>query len=275
MDDPAALDALLDWRGRQLAGVELLDAVDSTNAEALRRSDRGERPDGRVLLARRQLAGHGSRGRPWDSPAGRALALTAWMAWPSERSPLLATWVGALAVVDAAAKFGVAATVKWPNDALARGRKFAGVLAELRAAAPGRSGTVALGIGLNVLQQASELPPAAATPATSLRLEGADVTLAAAGRALLEALDARLAAAFEQPQAVADAFAAALQLVARPVELSLAVGAPTATTLHGRLQGLAADGTVELGALADGTPGRRLHGGHVVALRAADPSPDR
>jgi BirA family biotin operon repressor/biotin-[acetyl-CoA-carboxylase] ligase len=59
----------------------------------------------------------------------------------------------------------VAASLRHPNDVVVEGRKLAGLLAE---ATPGR---VVLGIGVNVNQEAAELPVETVKPATSVRLE--------------------------------------------------------------------------------------------------------
>jgi BirA family biotin operon repressor/biotin-[acetyl-CoA-carboxylase] ligase len=268
MDD--GLEALRSWRGRALAGVELLDEVDSTNAEALRRTDRGERADGRLLLARRQSAGHGSRGRTWSSPPGRSLALTAWLPWPEARPITLATWLGVVAVIDAVAALGLAASIKWPNDALIAGRKVAGVLAEVRAGPPS---VVALGIGLNVLQSEEELPRDAPTPPTSLQLEGAHCSLLDAATALLDALDRRVAQLTADPAAIRDTFEHHLALTGRAVIATLPGASWFAT-----LARLDLDGTLLLapapaappppaGATALPAP-LRVNGGHVAALRA-------
>ena len=85
-------------------------------------------------------------------------------ALPVERWPELSLVAGG-AVAEAVRAAGVEPTVKHPNDVLVRGRKLAGILAEAR------DGIVVLGIGVNVLQAADELPEGA----TSLRLEHASV----------------------------------------------------------------------------------------------------
>ena len=54
--------------------------------------------------------------------------------------------------------------VKWPNDVLLDGRKTAGVLLEAS------GGEVVCGIGINVNQDANDLPPQTRVPATSLRI---------------------------------------------------------------------------------------------------------
>ena len=58
------------WRaGRPGVGREIHDALDSTNAEALRRAAAGEAGP-LWILARRQTAARGRRGRAWAAPAG-------------------------------------------------------------------------------------------------------------------------------------------------------------------------------------------------------------
>jgi BirA family biotin operon repressor/biotin-[acetyl-CoA-carboxylase] ligase len=83
---------------------------------------------------------------------------------PVARWPELSLVAGG-AVADAVRAAGIEPTVKHPNDVLVGGRKLAGMLAEAH------DGIVVLGIGVNVLQTAAELPEGA----TSLRLEGAIV----------------------------------------------------------------------------------------------------
>jgi BirA family biotin operon repressor/biotin-[acetyl-CoA-carboxylase] ligase len=90
---------------------------------------------------------------------------------PSQRGwlPLLTGLAVASAVRSAA---GVQATLKWPNDVLAGGRKLAGILAEQ---SPDGSAVV-VGVGLNVATPQDALPVSpTGLPATSLLVEGADV----------------------------------------------------------------------------------------------------
>src|SRR6185369_11632059 len=98
-----------------------------------------------VVIAERQTAGRGRRGRVWVSPPGRNVYLSAIVRpeLPPARAPEL-TLVASLAVCDALRQAGVAAGIKWPNDLLARDRKLAGILLEL-AAEPDRVHWVVLG----------------------------------------------------------------------------------------------------------------------------------
>jgi BirA family biotin operon repressor/biotin-[acetyl-CoA-carboxylase] ligase len=71
-------------------------------------------------------------------------------------------------VCEAVNHFGVAASIKWPNDVLASGKKLAGILTESVTRGE-RVEAVVIGIGVNV--NGSELPPELAAIATSMRLE--------------------------------------------------------------------------------------------------------
>ncbi|KUH34479.1 biotin--protein ligase [Thermococcus celericrescens] len=117
-----------------------LDEVGSTNEYAKRIAQ--DVPEGTVVVAKRQTAGRGRRGRNWTSPEGGL-----WMSVvlkPPRVDPRL-VFVGALAVVDTLADFGIESGIKWPNDVWAGGRKISGILTE------GKAGEYSiLGIGLNV-----------------------------------------------------------------------------------------------------------------------------
>ncbi|HUO12727.1 MAG TPA: biotin--[acetyl-CoA-carboxylase] ligase, partial [Caulobacteraceae bacterium] len=137
--------------------------IDSTNAEARRRAEAGQR--GPVwLTAKIQTAGRGRRGRSWETGAGNLAAtlLTVTSKPPAEAAQV--SFVAALAVADLANAYVPPALValKWPNDPLVGGRKVAGILVE---SGPHPRGGLwlAVGIGVNLAT-----PPAAADrPATS------------------------------------------------------------------------------------------------------------
>ncbi|KQT02473.1 biotin--acetyl-CoA-carboxylase ligase [Cellulomonas sp. Leaf395] len=167
-----------------LTRVEVVDATASTNsdlADALR-ADPSSWPDASVLVAEHQTGGRGRAGRTWETPAGTALTCSFVV-----RPPVPAAsfgWIGlltGLAAVNALrATAGVPATLKWPNDLLVpadtevegwgAARKVGGILAEVVALPAGQPPAVVIGIGINVLQGADELP---VPSATSLALAGA------------------------------------------------------------------------------------------------------
>src|SRR3984957_12027094 len=111
--------------------IEAFDEIDSTNAEARRRADAGERGP-LWLTAKRQTAGRGRRGRAWETGAGNLAAtlLTHTEKPPAEAAQI--SFVAALAVADLAAAFVPASLVslKWPNDPMIAGKKTAGILVE-------------------------------------------------------------------------------------------------------------------------------------------------
>ena len=124
-------------------------------------------PEGAVAVADEQTEGRGRLGRSWVAPAGSSVLFSIALRpdVPTPNLPELSLVAGRACAAAIAAVAGVAAEVKWPNDVLLNGRKVAGMLAEAR------EGRVVLGIGLNVSQQADELPDRPELPATSLLVE--------------------------------------------------------------------------------------------------------
>jgi BirA family transcriptional regulator, biotin operon repressor / biotin---[acetyl-CoA-carboxylase] ligase len=154
------------------SGVKLVtrEEVGSTNTEALALWRAGE--TGPLwVVARRQSAGRGRRGRTWVSESGNLYAsLLLTDPSPPSRAPEL-SFVAALAVHDAVAAFlptiGARLALKWPNDLLIGGKKFCGILIE------GEGAAVVIGIGVNCVHH----PKEAAFPATDLGASGVSVTV--------------------------------------------------------------------------------------------------
>ena len=171
----------------------VLAEVDSTMAEAARRAP--DRPT--WILALRQTAGRGRRGRVWIDPAGNfAATLSLPLAAPATEAALY-SFVAALALRDALAHWAAPErlALKWPNDVLLDGGKVSGILLE----SMGQGGTVtrlAIGIGVNL----RTAPPAEGhqlAPISLAEATGAEV----APEAFLDAL----AAAFAARQAIFEA----------------------------------------------------------------------
>src|SRR5579864_577228 len=143
--------------------IEALEEIDSTNAEARRRADRGER--GPVWIsAKRQTAGRGRRGRSWETGSGNLAATYLTVTDKSAVEAAQISFVAALAVADLADAYVPAALVslKWPNDPLIAGRKAAGILVESGAHAAGGL-WLAVGCGVNLATP----PDYAERPATA------------------------------------------------------------------------------------------------------------
>ena len=159
---------LLKSRLGVLAGrfdVDACDECDSTSSELTRRAERGA-PAGTVIVADRQSAGRGRRGRSWLSAPEASLTFS--LLWRFDGTPArlaglsLAVGVALARALESLGGRGIA--LKWPNDVLlcqAGGyAKLAGILIELSA---DRRGTqVIIGIGLNLRPPAADLPQAAA-----------------------------------------------------------------------------------------------------------------
>lgn len=131
-----------------------------------------------IVLADRQMEGHGRRGAGWWQAAG-SLAMTlvvdpAWLGWSEGRgSPAAAGWSLACGVALAESirehEPSLAVGVRWPNDVEVGGRKLAGILAETSASsqlatsrsATSRSATsrVLFGIGVNTAGHGRDAPP--------------------------------------------------------------------------------------------------------------------
>lgn len=136
--------------------VRVLDSTDSTNVQALRAISEGVSMP-LLVLAERQTAGRGRRGRVWVSPYAENLyySLALRMEGGMARIEGLSLVVG-LAVLGALREEGVQdAGLKWPNDVLVGGRKLAGILLEL-VGDPGDVCHVVIGIGVNVNMKTAE-----------------------------------------------------------------------------------------------------------------------
>jgi len=149
----------------------VLSEVDSTNDELRRRAS--EEPfDGLAVVAERQTAGRGRRGRVWASPRGNLYLSLRLRQADSLAETALLSFVSAVALADAIAELApqVPLALKWPNDVLVAGCKVSGILLESDGPA------IIVGIGVNL----TEAPEAtqALYPPTSLRQQGLTVTVA-------------------------------------------------------------------------------------------------
>ena len=133
--------------------------LDSTNEEARRLAEAGA-VGPLWIMALRQNAGRGRRGRAWISPEGNLAATLLLRPDAPQAVTGQLSFAAALAVADMAAHFApdAAIAVKWPNDVLADGKKLAGILLE------GGAGWLAIGIGVNLAGH----PEGTEVPATSL-----------------------------------------------------------------------------------------------------------
>ncbi|MGG7647224.1 BirA family transcriptional regulator, biotin operon repressor / biotin-[acetyl-CoA-carboxylase] ligase [Pseudomonas frederiksbergensis] len=152
--------------------ILVFDSIDSTNAEALRAIERGQTAPF-LVLAERQTAGRGRRGRKWASPFAENIYYSLVLRIEGGMRQLegLSLVVG-LAVMQALRELGISgAGLKWPNDVLVGQKKIAGILLEL-VGDPADVCHVVLGVGINVNMQITDEVD---QQWTSMRLESGKV----------------------------------------------------------------------------------------------------
>ncbi len=177
--------------------LAVLERVESTNSEALRRAVSGDR--GRLwILAEQQTAGRGRSGRKWVSaPGNLAASLLLRLTCPLETAlqlSLLAGVAAAEALERIAREHHVALdlALKWPNDLMVGGpggAKLAGILLESAVDGRPEGFPLAIGIGINIASAPSSL----GRGATSLAQHGIDTTPVPVLNALAESMSGWLA----------------------------------------------------------------------------------
>jgi BirA family biotin operon repressor/biotin-[acetyl-CoA-carboxylase] ligase len=201
--------------------VVTLDAVGSTNAEALERARAGERGP-LWIVARRQTAGRGRRGRRWVSEPGNLYA-SLLLSDPAIGSAVSGIcFVAALALHDAIldVAHGLAPAqleLKWPNDVLLAGKKVAGILVE--GISLDRGSVAVVGFGVNCAHHPGDVEfPASDMPASGYPIDLQSLFTALAGR-----MDARVAEwqRGENFAAIRSAWLARASGIGDPVEVRL------------------------------------------------------
>jgi BirA family transcriptional regulator, biotin operon repressor / biotin---[acetyl-CoA-carboxylase] ligase len=149
-------------------GLKRYGEIDSTNEEARRLAAAGEAGP-LWLMAARQTAGRGRRGRSWETASGNLAATLLLGPDRVQGDWAQLSFVAAIAAADMAASLAgseARIALKWPNDVLADGKKLAGILLETVSGS-----ALAIGIGVNLAHH----PDGTEFPATSFRGLGVDV----------------------------------------------------------------------------------------------------
>lgn len=243
------------------APVEIFDEIDSTILEARRRAERREY--GPVwLIARRQSAGRGRRGRAWVSFEGNLLAT---YLFESGCSPLEIAQLGfatGVAIAETMEAFGVrgAVTLKWPNDVMIGGAKAAGILIDSGASGGGRLwAALAFGVNLAVAPNAIDQATTCLSAQLPNELESPAVTVFFAGlRPRLEAWASCLAEEGFEP--LRRAWLARAHALGQRVRVLQG-----AEAIEGTIAGLSERGELEL----DTANGRRIVAAGDVLLSSA------
>jgi len=149
--------------------VLYFDTIDSTNTKAQELAEKGY-PSGTLVVADKQEAGKGRRGRSWVSPSGTGIFMTL-MIKPdiNPNNASMLTLVAALAVAKAITSVtGEEALIKWPNDIVINGKKVCGILTEMNAQFD-YINHIVVGIGINVHNES--FPEEISQMASSLMIE--------------------------------------------------------------------------------------------------------
>ncbi len=149
LESVAIVDAMSGDARADLASLDIVWAIDSTNSALLR--EQTPRQGAAVLLAERQTAGRGRRGRAWTSPLAANLYLSVARYFSGGLTRLGGlSLVAGVAVAEALHDIGYNDTrLKWPNDVVIGVRKLGGILVEGGGEHAGPVRAV-IGIGLNV-----------------------------------------------------------------------------------------------------------------------------
>ncbi|WP_440959722.1 biotin--[acetyl-CoA-carboxylase] ligase [Oceanicaulis sp. LC35] len=165
--------------------IRYFETLDSTNEEAKRQALAGA--TGPLwIVARRQSAGRGRRGRPWASDIGNLFTTGLYRLDCDPARAAQLSFAAALAVGDLCASVigPEAVTLKWPNDVLVHGHKVSGIL--LESGQHIRGGLwLAVGIGVNLANH----PADSERPATDLHVHGGDISIENAAERLSQRFD--------------------------------------------------------------------------------------
>lgn len=240
------------------ADIRRFDEIDSTNEEARRLGDAGT--EGPVwIVAKRQTAGRGRRGRAWESPSGNfmgTLYLTP-RCGPREAGEL--SFVAALAVHQAVESLlppplRAPLRLKWPNDLLHDRAKLAGILLESSGVAGAEVTWVAIGMGINLATH----PEGLEYRATSLAAIGAAPVTPDEALAALDAAFTHWLAVWRGQNgfaAIREAWLKRAEGLGGPITVRL-----SDETVEGVFEGLAPDGALKL----------RLANGELRLISAGD-----
>ncbi|MFW7380962.1 MAG: biotin--[acetyl-CoA-carboxylase] ligase [Oligoflexus sp.] len=130
--------------------IIVLEETDSSSSEASRLLQAGSQELPFAVLAKRQTAGRGRRGKSWQSPAGNLyLSLVLDGRYLRDQQGPLSLRVGVAIASWLRERFSIEVSLKWPNDLLFAGAKLAGILVE--AISHGEQvQQVVIGMGINL-----------------------------------------------------------------------------------------------------------------------------
>ncbi len=227
--------------------AEVSTTMEAAHAAAAEGADHGT-----AIVADRQTAGRGTRGRTWESAVGGLWCSVVTRPRRTDALEALSLRVGLAlaAAIELACPLLPRIGIKWPNDLLIDRRKLAGILCEARWSG-GTCLWVVIGLGVNVTNTLPE-----AFRADAARLVDWAPAVAAGQLAPLAVAAIALAARDAGPLSAAE-----LEAFAQRDAL---VGRRLGTPLMGTAQGITASGALRV--RTDGGPIREVVAGVASAL---------
>ena len=149
--------------------IYYFDELDSTNIK-IKELAIGGAEHGTVVVADKQTAGKGRRGRTWESPAGANLYFSILLrpSFATEKAPMLTLVMAYSAAKVIREQLHMEAMIKWPNDLVLSKKKICGILTEMSLKGMDID-YIVVGTGINV--NLTTFPEELKETATSLFLE--------------------------------------------------------------------------------------------------------
>ena len=158
--------------------IDILDEIDSTNEEAKRRIKDGVKEDF-VLVARKQTAGKGRKGRSFYSPKDTGIYLTYTHFTDEAAENVLKVTVATSVIAAKTIKetLNIDCGIKWVNDLYLNGKKVSGTLCEyiFKGTYENDKNAVIVGIGINLSTE--DFPEEISEKAGSLISDNKDNTV--------------------------------------------------------------------------------------------------
>lgn len=155
--------------------TDILDEIDSTNEEAKRRIKNGAKNDF-IIVARKQTAGKGRKGRSFYSPKDTGIYLTYTHFTDEAAENVLKVTVATSVIAAKTIKeaLNIECGIKWVNDLYLNGRKVSGTLGEyiFKGTYENEMNAVIVGIGINLSTE--DFPEEISDKAGSLFSENKD-----------------------------------------------------------------------------------------------------
>ena len=152
--------------------IFVYDLVSSTNELAMSLAAKDDLWANTVIIADSQEKGKGRLGRTWISPPGRNIYMSiAFKPRLDTRDATMLTLLTTVACAHAIKKIsGLPVSIKWPNDLILSGKKFGGILTEIRADID-KVNLAVIGIGINVNMGKEDFTDEIRPIATSIKEE--------------------------------------------------------------------------------------------------------